>query len=121
MFHTNISRRVMGFPSRRFAFVCEKAYGILWSTCEWLWVFLFACLLNSCAGGGGGATTTAPSTSTASPAVSIAVEPQAATVPTGGTAQFLAIVQNLSNAAIQWEVNSVPGGDGTMGTINSTG
>jgi hypothetical protein len=53
--------------------------------------------------------------------VTIAVAPQAATVPTSGNAQFVATVENLSGAAIQWEVNHVPGGDGIMGTINSTG
>jgi hypothetical protein len=53
--------------------------------------------------------------------VSIVVAPQAAVVPTGGSAQFAATVQNSSGAQIQWEVNHVPGGNSAMGTINSAG
>jgi hypothetical protein len=41
-------------------------------------------------------------------------------VPTSGTAQFSAAVTSPS-AAIQWEVNRVPGGNGSMGTIDSNG
>ena len=51
----------------------------------------------------------------------VAVAPAAATVATGGTAQFTATVQNASAASVQWEVNSVPGGATATGTINSSG
>lgn len=42
-------------------------------------------------------------------------------MPTSGTAQFVATVENAPAAAIQWEVNHIAGGDGSMGTINSNG
>jgi hypothetical protein len=45
----------------------------------------------------------------------------AATVATGATAQFTVIVQNASNPAVNWEVDSVPGGNLNVGTIDPTG
>jgi hypothetical protein len=52
---------------------------------------------------------------------SVTVAPQAATVPTGGSTQFVATVQNSSSTLVQWEVNRVPGGSDTTGWINSSG
>jgi Glycosyl hydrolases family 39/Abnormal spindle-like microcephaly-assoc'd, ASPM-SPD-2-Hydin len=37
------------------------------------------------------------------------------------TLQFTARTQNLSNPAVNWYVNNVPGGNSTVGTISSTG
>jgi hypothetical protein len=47
--------------------------------------------------------------------------PSLAAVPLGQTAQFTAVVQNMTNTSVTWEVNSVAGGNATIGTISSTG
>ena len=39
----------------------------------------------------------------------------------GATRQFTAAVANTSNTAVTWSVNTIPGGDATVGTISSTG
>ncbi len=39
----------------------------------------------------------------------------------GSTATFVATVTNASNTAVNWEVNAIPGGNGTVGTISSSG
>ena len=83
-------------------------------------ILSLASLLNSCAGGGT-AGSPAPSGVGVTFVASVTVTPQAATVPTGGSAQFVATVVNAPSTPMQWEVNHVPGGNGTMGTINSTG
>jgi hypothetical protein len=116
MFRPDPTRRVVEFPPTCFVCAYENTRGCLF-------LLLFASLLTSCAAAGGSSasgTTNTPSTPVA-PAASIAVAPQAAIVLTSGTVQFAATVGNLSSPSIQWEVNHVPGGDGTMGTINSAG
>jgi hypothetical protein len=35
--------------------------------------------------------------------------------------QFKAVVQNASNAAVNWQVNTIPGGNATAGTIDPSG
>ena len=45
----------------------------------------------------------------------------AATVPVGGSQQFLATVTGAKNTSVTWEVNRVPGGNSTWGKISSTG
>jgi hypothetical protein len=54
-------------------------------------------------------------------AVSVTVSPGTANVPAGTTQQFSANVQNTSNTAVTWEVNSAAGGSSTVGTISSSG
>jgi hypothetical protein len=53
--------------------------------------------------------------------VTVSVAPQAVVVPTSGTAQFVAKVENSTGSSVQWEVNHVAGGSAAMGTINSSG
>src|SRR2546429_130321 len=54
-------------------------------------------------------------------AVSVAISPTSATVGAGGTQQFTATVTNTNNTAVTWQVNGVPGGNATAGTISSAG
>lgn len=116
MFRPHSTRRVVEFPPT--CFVC--AYE---NTRRCLFLLLLASLLTSCAAAGGSSAsgTTNTSSTPVAPAAGIAVAPQAAVVLTNGTVQFAATVGNLSSPSIQWQVNHVPGGDGTMGTINSAG
>jgi len=61
-------------------------------------------------------------TITTTPAVvSITISPTSANVTTGATQQFTATVQNASNTAVTWQVNSVTGGNSTSGTISTSG
>ncbi|PYU46784.1 MAG: hypothetical protein DMG53_11180, partial [Acidobacteria bacterium] len=53
--------------------------------------------------------------------VSVAISPTSATVGAGGTQQFTATVTNTNNTAVTWQVNGVPGGNATAGTISSAG
>ena len=72
-----------------------------------------------CACGGGGSTKNP--TPTPAPAVSISISPSSASVQTGATQQFTATVSNTTNTAVAWQVNSVTGGNSTVGTISSSG
>jgi hypothetical protein len=53
--------------------------------------------------------------------VSITISPTFATVNTGGTQQFTAMLRSTSNTAVTWQVNGVTGGNTTTGTISSSG
>ncbi len=52
---------------------------------------------------------------------SFAIAPTNATVAEGGTQQFTATIQGLSNKGVTWSVNNVVGGNATTGTISATG
>jgi hypothetical protein len=73
------------------------------------------------------ATTSAPSSATSKtcsvpPSVQLAVCPASATVPVGiGSQAFTASVANTTNTGVIWEVNNVPGGNSTFGTISDSG
>src|SRR5438094_6986821 len=60
-------------------------------------------------------------TSMSTTAVSVTISPTSATVGAGGTQQFTATVTNTNNTAVTWQVNGVPGGNATAGTISSAG
>ena len=51
----------------------------------------------------------------------VTVSPATANLQEGSTLQFTATVTNLSNTAVNWTVNGIPGGNATVGTISSTG
>lgn len=53
--------------------------------------------------------------------VAVSVSPTSATVQTGGTQQFTATVTGTTNTAVNWLVNTVAGGDSSVGTISATG
>jgi serine protease len=60
--------------------------------------------------------------SAVAPAIVVAVCPAAANVPAGsGTATFAATLANTTDPAVTWEVNGLPDGDATVGTITSSG
>jgi Bacterial Ig-like domain (group 2) len=53
--------------------------------------------------------------------VSVTVTPPSASVLLGATQQFQAIVTGDSNTTVTWEVNNVPGGTASSGTISAAG
>ena len=55
------------------------------------------------------------------PAASISVVPGSAKPFAGARVQFSAVVQNASNPAVTWQVNTIAGGNATFGTIDSSG
>ncbi len=79
----------------------------------WVMGLLASLLLASC---GSSSNNTSPP-----PTVSISVSPTTASVQTGATQQFTATVTGTSNTAVTWQVNSVAGGNSTVGTISAAG
>ena len=67
------------------------------------------------------ADTTKSASATVTIKLHIEVAPATATVPTGGTQQFTATVQGVTNTAVDWQVNDVAGGNATVGTITADG
>jgi uncharacterized protein (DUF1800 family) len=53
--------------------------------------------------------------------VAVGISPASANVQTGMTRQFTATVTGTANTAVTWQVNNVPGGDASNGTISNTG
>jgi hypothetical protein len=53
--------------------------------------------------------------------VSVVVSPSSMTIATGTTQTLTATVNNASVSAVQWFVNGIPGGGGSLGTIDSSG
>lgn len=51
----------------------------------------------------------------------VTVSPLNVSVPGNTTLQFTATVTNTTNHAVTWEVNSIPGGNATVGTISQAG
>lgn len=73
------------------------------------------------------ATTSAPASAnnatcpaSATPVV-VSVTPANASLNPGGTQAFAASVANTSNTAVTWQINTVAGGDPSVGTITSSG
>lgn len=58
---------------------------------------------------------------TAPPAVTVQLNQTSVTLSTGAQEQFAATVQGTSNTAVTWSVDSVSGGNATVGTISSMG
>ena len=63
----------------------------------------------------------ANSASVAAPAIVVNVSPAAAQVREGASRKFSATVTGSSNTTVKWSVNGVAGGNGSVGTIDSTG
>jgi len=53
--------------------------------------------------------------------VTVALNPTSAAVVAGATRQFNAAVGGTSNPAVTWSVNTIAGGDATVGTISASG
>ena len=51
----------------------------------------------------------------------VSISPSAATLITGTTQQFTATVYGVSNPTITWSVDSITGGNSTVGTISGSG
>jgi serine protease len=74
-----------------------------------------------------GLSSTAPATagqaacSVSAPAVQVAVCPATAVLRTGATQALSATLANTTNTEVTWEVNGVPGGNASVGTVSSTG
>jgi hypothetical protein len=84
------------------------------------WLVLIAITQQlSCAGGGGGS----PVNNNVDPApsVSITLSPPSAQIAVGASVQFLVTVLNAPNPAVNWQVNGIPGGNSSVGTITPSG
>ena len=53
--------------------------------------------------------------------ITVSVSPSSATVRAGSSYKFTATVSGSSNTSVTWAVNSISGGNSTLGTIDSTG
>jgi hypothetical protein len=74
--------------------------------------------LAACSSGGSGGTQPIPPSNP----VAVTVTPTTVTLVGGtGTQQFAADVTNTTNTDVNWSVNSVAGGNSTVGTISATG
>src|SRR5438445_6181483 len=51
----------------------------------------------------------------------VSVFPASIQLQAGVTQPFTAIVQNSNNAEVTWQINSIVGGNATVGTISTTG
>ena len=60
-------------------------------------------------------------TTGASAAVTVSINPTTATVTTGSSVQFSATVSNSTTQTVTWSVNGIAGGSSTVGTISSSG
>lgn len=75
---------------------------------------LLLCLTAGCSSGGGGGATPPPP-----PAESVMVTAQTSTLTTGTSTQLTATVTGVANPTLVWDVNGVPNGNSTVGTISS--
>jgi hypothetical protein len=73
--------------------------------------FIFSLACSSC----GGQTSDPPI-----PA-SVSVSPYTAQVVQGGSLQFSASVQGAGSSSVTWQVNTIPGGNSSVGTIDGSG
>lgn len=53
--------------------------------------------------------------------IKVVVNPATATVQTGTNEQFAATVTGATDTTVTWQVNTIPGGNSTVGTITGTG
>jgi chitodextrinase len=63
----------------------------------------------------------AATTSTPAATVAVSISPKRAGITTGQTLSFSASVTGSSNTNVTWEVDGLPGGNSTAGTIDATG
>ncbi len=78
-----------------------------------LGVTVLVILINGCGASAGG-----NSTQQQQPSITVSGASQ---VRLGSTANFTATVSNLSNTAVNWQVNGIAGGNSTVGTITAAG
>ena len=84
------------------------------------WLVLIAITHQlSCAGGGGSSSVNNNVDPT--PSVGITLSPPSAQIAVGASVQFLVTVLNAPNPAVNWQVNGIPGGNSSVGTITPSG
>jgi len=81
---------------------------------------LLSAVCTSC-GAAGSSSAPDPPTPPASSPVTVTVTPSTAQPFPGVSVHFKAVVINSSNSAVNWEVNTIPSGNATVGTIDPTG
>jgi hypothetical protein len=82
------------------------------------WVVLGICFAMAGCGGVNNSSTT---TTSGSQAVAVSLNQASVTLGVGTTTQFSATVQNTTNTSVTWSVDTVAGGNSTVGTISSSG
>lgn len=75
-------------------------------------------LLAAC---GGASSSSSNASQPQIPVITIAVTPASINLPVGQTAQFLATVTGTTSTAVTWQVNSVTGGNASIGTTSAAG
>lgn len=83
------------------------------------WLALIAITQQISCGGGGGTSTN--SAFDPLPAAAVSISPQSAQISAGASVTFAATVQNATNPAVIWQVNGIPGGNSSVGTIVPSG
>jgi hypothetical protein len=82
------------------------------------WLALIAITQQISCGGGG---TPTNSNVDLPPVVTVSISPPSAQISAGTSVQFTATVQNASNPAVSWQLNGLPGGNSSVGTIMPSG
>lgn len=99
---------------------CILTQARAWSRIGRFGLFGIYLALAAC-GGGGSSSGSSSSTPAPSRSVMVSVSPMSANVLLGTTQQFTATVSGSTNTAVTWSVDSIAGGDSSVGTINSAG
>ena len=81
---------------------------------------VFPLLLVSC-GGGAATSTDPPSGGGGTGTASVTIGPSRAALTTGQTQTFAATVTGNSVTTVTWEVDSIPGGNASVGTVTAAG
>jgi hypothetical protein len=85
------------------------------------WLALIAITQQvSCSGGGGAGAPSNGGSDTPTP-VTVSISPSSAQIAAGASVDFIATVQNAANLAVSWQVNGLPGGNSTLGTMTPSG
>lgn len=93
----------------------EPGRGIRVRKCWKVWLACAAALSLGLAGCGGSGSTSP------SAAVSVTLNLPSVTLPVNATEEFSATVVNATNSAVTWQVNTITGGNATVGTIDTNG
>jgi uncharacterized protein (DUF1800 family) len=80
------------------------------------WAFSFLLIGVAVAGCGGSSEISPPP-----PVISVVTAPGSANVRAGATQSFTVTVTGTTNTSVTWEVNNIPGGSATVGTIDNNG
>jgi uncharacterized protein (DUF1800 family) len=81
------------------------------------WAVFFLLISIAAAGCGGLAESNPPPP----PVVTVVTSPSSANVRAGAVQIFTVVVTGTSNTSVTWEVNNVPGGNQTLGTVDDMG